>query len=330
MATELDDFVASHPELHHYTSFDGLKGIFESRTLWATHYLHVNDSTETKVLAAHLERALSKRLGVLAERAWVSNLDARARSFLELCSDPSEFAYVHAGALVDALHALAVDSRGAYITSFCSHHADKDYEKMHGLLSQWRAYGRNGGYCIVFDTKGLAELLRREASLHYWNFITFEEVSYAEDDDAVDKRFETLISAGEALVSNILFRGKDDGFKVEDFGAFVRGASLLKHPGFKEEREVRVVAMPSSQSDVADVRKIHSAVPQRLYKTTHARSDGTRDIPYLALFDNLHEDLPMKRVIVGPSSQQQAHHRRVLDLLGDRVNVTVSATPFIG
>lgn len=329
MATELDNFVESHPELHHYTSFEGLKGIFETRTLWATHYLYLNDSTETKVLMAHVERGLFKRLRVIAERAWVSNLDSRARGFLELCCDPAEFAYVHAGGLVDALHDLAIESRGAYVTSFCSHHADKKYEQTNGLLSQWRAYALNGGCCIVFDTKKLADLLRREAAVHYWNFITFEEVTYAEDDDAIEKRFDALISAGEDLVSNILFYNRQDGFKKEDFGKFLQGACLLKHPGFKEEREVRGVTIPSAQNDVNNARKIYSVVPQRRYKKIHTRTDGLRDIPYLKLFDILREDLPIKRVIVGPSSQQQEHYRRVIDLLGDRVNVTVSSIPFI-
>ena len=44
------DFPRVHPELHHYTTYDGLKGIFETRTLWATHYSHLNDSSELRVL----------------------------------------------------------------------------------------------------------------------------------------------------------------------------------------------------------------------------------------------------------------------------------------
>lgn len=330
MATELDKFVESHPEIHHYTSFEGLKGIIETRTLWATNYLYLNDSTETKILMAHIERSLSKRLLSIAERAWVSELDARARNFLELCCDPSEFAYVHAGGLIDALHELAIENRGAYVTSFCSHHADKKYDQTNGILSQWRAYANNGGCCIVFDSKQFANLLRRESTVHYWNFITFEEVTYAEEDDAIEKQFDALISAGEYLVKNLLFFNKPVGFTTSDVVKYLQGASLLKHPGFKEEREVRIVAIPGEKSDVDNARKIYGGVPHRRYKKVHTRNDGSQDIPYLKLFDNIGEELPIKRVIVGPSSQQGVHHRRVIDLLGDRVNVTISSIPFTG
>jgi hypothetical protein len=41
---------AAHPELHHYTTFAGLKGIVESNTLWATHFLDLNDSREVFLL----------------------------------------------------------------------------------------------------------------------------------------------------------------------------------------------------------------------------------------------------------------------------------------
>jgi hypothetical protein len=36
-------FIATHPELHHYTTFQGLKGIVETNTIWATHYCDLND-----------------------------------------------------------------------------------------------------------------------------------------------------------------------------------------------------------------------------------------------------------------------------------------------
>ncbi len=330
MATELDNFVKSHPEIHHYTNFEGLKGIFATRTLWATNYLYLNDSTETKILKAHIERVLSKRLLSIAEQAWASKLDARARKFLELCSDPAEFAYVHAGGLIDALHEETITNRSAYVSSFCSHHSDKKYDQLNGILSQWRAYAKNGGYCIVFDTKQFANLLRREAAVHYWNFITFEEVTYAEEDDAIEKRFEALISACEDLVKNLLFFNKPFGVTKSDVGKYLQGASLLKHPGFKEEREVRIVAIPAEKSDVDNATKLYGDVPHRRYKKVHTRNNGSQDITYLKLFDSIDEELPIRRVIVGPSNQQGNYHRRVIDLLGDRVNVTKSSIPFTG
>jgi hypothetical protein len=46
-----------------------------------------------------------------------------------------------------------------FIASFCSHTTDQSYEQENGLLSQWRGYGNDGGFCIVFDTAALLTLL---------------------------------------------------------------------------------------------------------------------------------------------------------------------------
>ena len=34
------------PELFHYTTIEGLKGILENRCVWSTHFEYLNDSTE--------------------------------------------------------------------------------------------------------------------------------------------------------------------------------------------------------------------------------------------------------------------------------------------
>ena len=42
-----------------------------------------------------------------------------------------------------------------YITSFCGHLDSYDMEN--GLLSQWRGYGGEAGYALMFDSKQLAD-----------------------------------------------------------------------------------------------------------------------------------------------------------------------------
>jgi hypothetical protein len=48
-----------------------------------------------------------------------------------------------------------------YVTSFCT--ASSELVAKHGLLSQWRGYGREGGYALVFDTARLDLFLTAEA-----------------------------------------------------------------------------------------------------------------------------------------------------------------------
>ena len=53
------DFMAVHPELYHYTNLDGLKGILSTKSLWATHFANLNDSTEVTLLEAQLSAAVA-------------------------------------------------------------------------------------------------------------------------------------------------------------------------------------------------------------------------------------------------------------------------------
>ena len=57
-------FVSTHPELHHYTTFDGLVGITQNNNLWATHFSQLNDTSELNVLKQPLIDVLKQRFFV--------------------------------------------------------------------------------------------------------------------------------------------------------------------------------------------------------------------------------------------------------------------------
>ena len=85
---------------------------------------------------------------------------------------------------------------------------------------------------------------------------------------------------------------------------FLEGATLLKHPDFRPEREVRIVAIPGSKtlSDLA--HKEHPGEFMTLpLPDVRLRPDGTQR-RYIPLFEYLGLKLPMNRIIVGPSGNQ--------------------------
>ena len=57
------------PELHHYTTFAGLEGIFSSNSLWATSYHFLNDFTEVTYIEKYLEDALAPLLDKYIRKA---------------------------------------------------------------------------------------------------------------------------------------------------------------------------------------------------------------------------------------------------------------------
>ena len=104
--------------LYHYTTADGLLGILESRTVWATHINYLNDKHELH----HAEKVLSLELRERAERSDV-NVEERQ-------------------ALLAAAESLEKhrSDREAYVFSL-TENGDQ--------LSQWRAYGSSAtGYSL--------------------------------------------------------------------------------------------------------------------------------------------------------------------------------------
>jgi hypothetical protein len=62
--------------------------------------------------------------------------------------------------LLDTLKKSANIISEPYLTSFCG--VANSVISESGLLSQWRGYGIDGGYAIVFDTKALKALVAQE------------------------------------------------------------------------------------------------------------------------------------------------------------------------
>ena len=74
------EFQARHPRLYHYTSRAGLEGIVRSRTLWATYYRSLNDSSEIIHLKEPFIASIIPRFRSIIEQR---NLNGHERRLLE-------------------------------------------------------------------------------------------------------------------------------------------------------------------------------------------------------------------------------------------------------
>jgi len=140
------DFVLKHPELHHYTNFGGLSGIYNAQTLWATNYRHLNDTKELAMLERPLIAALASRFHSLLIREQKTNPKVR-RAIEDTGGEIANIAADMARDLINSFYAAALNNSSPlvpYITSFCTH-ANDPYAREHGLLSQWRGYAGDGG-----------------------------------------------------------------------------------------------------------------------------------------------------------------------------------------
>jgi hypothetical protein len=215
-----------------------------------------------------------------------------------------------------------------YVTSFCAHSPDS-YEGSNGLLSQWRAYGGVERYCIVFDTQKLINLLTSEWNYHYWTYLRLTDILYATDDISIDTLCPDLSNAAEQSYSRFR-KNLPLNFSSDGVVALLSNAPRFKHQGFREEKEIRIIAIPGKPSTV-DMMRLerpeHKVAP---LKAIHSRAGDTEKSSYLALFDCLGATLPIKRVIVGPSKDQDKNIAVARYLIKNEFPLSRSATPFIG
>lgn len=314
--------------LYHYTTWDGLIGIIKSQTLWATHYKFLNDYSEinlfrnklVELMLPHVrdsyEQLISNSPGVLKKIEDAGGIDSVVKHDTEV--------------LVDMQYNIT--SNDIYILSFCGEQ-DDCYINDNGLLSQWRGYGAGGGISIVFNTKKLETLLDIEYKNHEYQIIHLSDVVYSNNDAKLKEEFseDLAILAKDAKV---LFdpRVKPDGTTVlQGFSSFAQCISRYKHHGFCEEKEVRVVAFPTTlNKDVIEVAK-SSGTTLKPEKERRFRAKDNGLVPYISLFDSIKAELPIEKIIVGPHREKESRAAALRIMLNKTgVQILCSDIPFIG
>ena len=323
-----------HPELFHYTGALGLKGIIESQTLWATHHGYLNDSREIlefqprllAYLRPHIEAQIETLIRVPANRNLVIKNGGKDKIVSETV--PALIAGIFTALLGKS---EIPPFSEPYITSF-STTTDPNVAE-HGLLSQWRSYGQDGGYAIVFDTLGMEQLRKAEAEKWGHDLIGGDVIYSNATESELVAEFGDQLAAMKESVLAILSGGIDQLAIEQMYPALLMCACRYKHWGFREEQEVRIIsALPVSE----EVRTQMNA-RGLLLKPRHFRTRSGTTVPYLALFDGITgasgSSLPIKRIIVGPHSDGENRKRAVQLLLRQhsvQADVSVSAIPYVG
>ncbi|MCI0560999.1 MAG: DUF2971 domain-containing protein [Nitrososphaera sp.] len=235
-------------------------------------------------------------------------------------------------ALVDSMYKVTANE--VYITSFCGTHANL-FINENGLLSQWRGYGKDGGFAIVFNTQGLEEILQHEANKFDYSFGILADISYSNDEEKFKSELSPQMKDLAEYVGELfshMKRGKAEGPDVtKAYPVFLQCISRYKHQGFKEENEVRIVAVPAIQD--REYRQLaekegHALKPDKERK--FRESKGER-IPYIELFNSPEAKLPIERILVGPHKEKEVRASALRVMLRDTdIEVTVSDIPYVG
>lgn len=334
-----------HPELFHYTNAKGLIGIVESQSIWATHYAYLNDSEEIRHFLKHrlpaiLRTNVNQYLDKLLEKGSIKQSDIDRKGGRKKVVD----SFIQETRNVNEKILLKDALAEPYIASFCT---TSGLEKevcvqvaKHGLLSQWRGYGREDGYAIVFDTKQFFELLKDVGKkMKNSMYAFFADVVYSSDSDFkfIEEFEEDLIVIKNFFDAHLSGREKN---LDKIYFSLMHCACRYKHWGFREESEVRVVALPYPlhHEKFDEDMKAEGITLNEISRKYFSRAGAL--VPYIDLFDGVtsipNKTLPIKRIIVGPTKNTQEKNRRInavkmlINQHGIKADVTASDIPFVG
>ena len=331
---------AKHPELFHYTTLSALKGILETNTLWATQATHLNDSSEVTILWRKLEEICINYLEVFISDYLQSRPEEREK--FEALGGAIKFAKQDGSMIVEVMHDLLFGDGTTpgmgmpFIVSFATH--NNEYHRRHGMLSQWRGYGGDDTVAIIFDSEKLEDLLEFEVRRFEYLSCLIADAIYYRDDMNLVKTFPRLFAELSDFLRQIIGGwGEHDEILQNDLSRLTSelmpAVGRLKHWAFHEENECRVITgVPDKLFRDKFEQHGHREV---LFKNVYYRSGVFGSIPYIRLFEDFNEPLPITRVLVGPSINQRANVQRVYELLDGLARNTMikaqySNIPYIG
>lgn len=197
--------------LSHYTTLDGLKGIIESGSLWASNASYLNDKAELTHALAASKTAISLLSSKKALKAWAPMLE---KVFEELSDGQKS---------------------DTYVACFCG---DDDN------LSQWRGYsGTVQGVSITFDRTALTRRFKNDAAKLY-------KVTYAKLSTASRLRDALAGELGDIAELDEILGASSEAARYNELLSRVSALlPKFKHLGFKDEREWRFVVQKKLTGD---------------------------------------------------------------------------------
>lgn len=258
--------------LFHYTCADGLLGMIQNGTLWLSQIQYMNDSHEYH----HTFDIAKQRLG---HYACVGESCKRALS-------AKLFDYFSSSKTMSRTYVFALSEKP-------------------DLLSQWRGYAKDGGYCIGFDFKELNSLASKNGLKLVKCVYKIEEKTAIIDD---------CIMSIIAMVK--VWPMPDDHYSailtklVNELRVF---AEYFKHESFEEEVEWRLVGLVSAHD-----------------KRGKWRTKDNSIVPYCELELNVKDII--KEIIIGPKLDKELSFHALQFLfmnLGYKIPIKNSSSPLV-
>lgn len=273
-------------KLAHYTSFEVALQIIEGEAVWMRDVSHMNDIGEV-------------RYGIQAVDAFISETADRT-----MLVDTLDAVHSALGAQIVPIWQMmkANISTSVYISCFSEHLPGKED---FGRLSMWRAYCcKPDGVALVLNTEAFrleSNALNAYSSPVFYGTVGEFHAKFREMLSNIQANTDMLrTSDPQMLLSHVIM-------------AILFGAVCLKHPGFSEEKEWRVIHM--------SLIKLPSLLRK---KEVNIRGrDETifeiplKDAPEQGLVGIEIKDL-LHQIVIGPSNRTETIRSRLAEALSNR------------
>jgi hypothetical protein len=292
--------------LYHYTNFDGLKGIFESKNLWFSDYRSVNDFKEFKHSEGIIKDCIEDAIRTfMKEQNFKPSPDISQEDFKKKMIEERNFLWEK---FLEIL-------REVYLLCFCVH--TDSYAQQNGLLSMWCGYGQEGGYALVFDREKLMGYLKEidKPELNYPVKSIFKKVTYLKKDDpTIPETIRGDYNQLKELLINRLIplyweqkitRKLTEKQEAKKYMSLLKLVSFIKHGGYREELEYRLCLYPMLNGSLEERNEplnIKSGIRKRKLNII-----SYIEFPLNMLFFKL--DDFVKEIIIGPQQDMETKQK---------------------
>ncbi|MFA5351201.1 MAG: DUF2971 domain-containing protein [Candidatus Omnitrophota bacterium] len=325
-------------ELWHYTNADGLLGILESQSIWATDYRHLNDCLELKHAMSILRDRLLSQVLLIAQKIYEGS--SEAKKYIDENGGINRISEEETRDTIDMIWKALMDMGSLFsvpcILSFCSYETAEGHISKNGLLSQWRGYGIDGGYAIIFNLTDLLNCFEREDKSFRYAGLGSGHVCYECKD--LDERSDLgsylnrVITFASKLYSYRVYRIDKPQVEGKDIEALMHCLSRFKHIGFEEEQEYRFFVFAWENEKLVK-EKFPLANDKRSFREIKFRLQKGIQIPYVELFKDS-GGLPIEKIVVGPHKEKEKRAESLKVYLRNKgfndIRVECSEIPYVG
>jgi len=295
------------PILFHYTSVSAFENIYREHKFRATHYEDLNDQSELGRFRFKVYKFIEPIIREIFDYKMQS--DEQIASSINEDGGLQTVVDREAEMHLDILYRNTFGRHGyePFICSFCAHDAQA-YDAKHGLLSQWRGYGTDGGVAIVLNTREIERMLKYECDIFAHPVNHIGNTVYDDEDAKIKEEFYQVFEHFPEILNTLYSFQRPNYTAIYDH--FLLGSTLVKHRAFHEENEVRIVVAPRPSKDSIFYNPEHTTKRSKIGRYAQK---GNREIRYIELFG--HVPLPIERVIIGPSQIQNVNYQRIIYLV---------------